>query len=74
MSLSATAKLRKRVARSEDLVIGMGFLLLRLHDQFGGQMSAGMKEQTLQAISDYRTLCRSIEQRAAISKATGDQS
>ena len=68
MSLSATAKLRKRVARSEELVIGMGFLLLKLYDEFGNQMSDSMEEQTLQAISDYRALCRSREQRAASKK------
>lgn len=53
MTASATSKLKKRLERAESIAIGMGFLLLKLRQSYGGDFSYGMTEQVNQAIADY---------------------
>lgn len=61
--------MRKRAERAERMAIGMGFLLLKLSDRFGGEMGDGMFQQVQQAIRDYDSLGRSIRQREATAAA-----
>lgn len=64
MTASATAKLRRRAERAEDIAIGMGFLLLKLQGQYGADFGVGMREQVAQAIGHYRELVRARSARA----------
>jgi hypothetical protein len=61
----------KKIERLESIVMGMGFLLLRLKSDYGHDFSIGMAEQVNQALRDYRNVERSYMQRLAASKPEG---
>lgn len=53
----------KKIERLENIVMGMGFLLLKLKSQYGHALGYGMEEQINQALRDYLNVCRAHEQR-----------
>ena len=53
----------QKIVRLENIVMGMGFLLLKLKHQYGHELGYGMEEQINQALRDFRNVCRAHEQR-----------
>lgn len=53
----------KRIARLEQQVMGMGFLLWKLQSQYGHAFGRGMTTQVKQAVSEYKQLSRAISDR-----------
>lgn len=49
--------------RMEGMVIGMGFLLMKLKSTYGHDFGSGMTEQVNQALRDYQQVCASARQR-----------
>jgi hypothetical protein len=60
----------KRVERLEGMVIGMGFLLMKLKASYGRDFGEGMRQQVDQALSDYRQVCAAAQQREVAQGAT----
>lgn len=60
----------KRLERLEGICIGAGFLLMKLHAQYGNQLGEGMREQVRHCIQDCNAVSRAVAQReqAAIMK------
>jgi len=58
----------KRIDRLESIVMGMGFLLLKLKGQYGHDFGYGMTEQVDQALRDYQTVTQSHLQRIEAAK------
>lgn len=55
----------RKIKRLEEIVMGMGFLLLKLKSQYGHDFGYGMTEQVDQALKDYRMVSQSRQQRIA---------
>jgi len=53
----------QKIERLENIIMGMGFLLLKLKSQYGHALGYGMEEQINQALRDYRNVSRAHEQR-----------
>ena len=53
----------QKIERLENIVMGMGFLLLKLKSQYGHDLGYGMEEQINQALRDYHNVCQAHEQR-----------
>lgn len=62
----------KKIERLESIVMGMGFLLLRLKSDYGHDFSIGMAEQIDQALRDYRAVSQSHQQRLDAAKKRGE--
>lgn len=61
----------KKVERLESIVMGMGFLLLKLKADYGHDFSIGMADQVNQALRDYHNVKQAHTQRLAASKPEG---
>ncbi|WP_225784488.1 hypothetical protein [Xenophilus sp. Marseille-Q4582] len=61
----------QRIERLEGIVVGAGFLLLKLKQQYGADFSVGMNQMVMECIRDCRQVESAREQRAA-SQATGE--
>lgn len=59
----------QKIERLEQIVMGMGFLLLKLQGQYGNDFGYGMTEQVDQALRDYRDVCHSHQQRQDAKRA-----
>ncbi len=59
----------KRIERLEGICIGAGFLLMKLHAQYGNQLSEGMREQVRHCIQDCNVISRAVQQREAAALA-----
>lgn len=55
----------QRIERLEGMVIGMGFLLMKLRSSYGEDFGEGMTEQVSQALHDYRQVCQAKTAREA---------
>lgn len=55
----------QRIERLEGMVIGMGFLLMKLKASYGCDFGDGMSDQVNQALRDYRQVCQASEARQA---------
>lgn len=53
----------QKIDRLESIVIGMGFLLLKLKARYGDDFGYGMTEQVDQAMRDFRAVSQSRQQR-----------
>lgn len=58
----------KKIEQLESIVIGMGFLLLKLKSQYGHDFGYGMTEQVDQALQDYRSVVHANQQRTDAAK------
>ena len=72
MSATPSTKLKKRVARLEDICTGMGFLLLRLQNKFESDFSEGMSMQVRHALRDYKQIARERLQRETATGGTSE--
>ncbi|WP_143042985.1 hypothetical protein ABL840_09000 [Variovorax sp. NFACC27] len=64
----------QRIARLEDIAIGAGFLLTKLHVRYGSDFGEGMREQIRACIKDCNQVAASRAQREATAKAAGEAS
>lgn len=55
----------QKIERLESIVLGMGFLLLKLKSEYGHDFGYGMAEQVDQALQDYQAVSQSHQQRIA---------
>lgn len=53
----------QKIDRLESIVIGMGFLLLKIKGQYGDDFGYGMTDQVDHAMRDYRAVSQSRQQR-----------
>lgn len=58
----------QKIERLESVVMGMGFLLLKLKSDYGHDFGYGMAEQVDQALRDYRQVCQAHQQRQDAAK------
>ena len=63
----------QKIERLETIVMGMGFLLLKLKAQYGDDFGYGMAEQVDQALQDYRAVSQSHQQRQDSRRAQGQE-
>lgn len=60
----------QRIARLEDIVVGAGFLLMKLQSRYGRDFGEGMHEQVIDCIRDCQRVGEARAQRQA---ATGQE-
>lgn len=62
----------QKIEHLESIVMGMGFLLLKLKADYGRDFGYGMTEQVDQALRDYRAVEQSHQQRLDAASKRGE--
>lgn len=62
----------KNIERLEGIIIGAGFLLMKLYAEYGHDLGEGMTEQVQQCILDCNKVARAQAQRQALLESRRD--